>query len=105
MNRLQKHAPTLRALSTISPAMCKAVIKAADKDLINTLCECSHNVLKGNVPLTPAQKNRLRRHKRTLRGLVQKQSLGKKKTLLQSGGFLGALLGPVVSLLGGLFGQ
>jgi len=34
---------------------------------------------------------------------LKKTSLRKKQKLIQSGGFLGALLGPIISVLGGLF--
>jgi hypothetical protein len=61
-------------------------------------------VLKGNVPLTTKEKSRLKKHKNKLRTLVKKKvSLSKKKDIIQSGGgFLGALLMPVASLLGSL---
>jgi len=62
------------------------------------------NVLKGNVPLSHAQKDALRRRRKTLHKLTLKTvSQKKKKKLIQSGGFLGALLGPIVSILGNLF--
>jgi len=69
------------------------------------MCECAKNLLKGNVPLSPAQLRTLRRHKQKLRQLaVKKTSLAKKKKLVQSGGFLGALLTPIISVLGNLLG-
>ena len=59
-------------------------------------CECALN-----VRLTPLQKQRLTKHKRAVRALAQKgRSLRTKKALLQKGGILGALLGPVLSVLG-----
>jgi len=40
-----------------------------------------------------------------LRKLVlKKTSLKNKRKIVQTGGFLGALLGPIVSVLGSLFG-
>jgi len=105
MKRLKKHASMLRALTSSSPNVSKAVIRAADKDLIHTLCECSQNILQGNVPLTNVQKRRLKRHKNTLRNLCKPQSLQKRKVLLQKGGFLGALLGPVIGILGSLLAK
>lgn len=100
---LRKNAPLLRMLSKAKPRSVKALIKTADKDLVHTLCECGLNVLKGNVPLTANQKRRLSRHKGTLRALVRKgQSEKKRKALLQKGGFLGALLSPVLGFLSSL---
>jgi len=66
--------------------------------------ECIRNLLKGNVPLNSAQKKKLSSKKKHLRlMLLKKTSQAKKKKLIQSGGFLGALLGPIISILGGLF--
>ena len=72
--------------------------------MINSLCECCLNILKGNVSLTPTQKRRLNKHKQTLRLLARKQTSlrVKKKALTQKGGFLGALLGPIISTVGSL---
>jgi hypothetical protein len=59
----------------------------------------------GNVCLTPEHKRQLKRHKLSLRKLVLKKTpLSEKKKIVQSGGFLGALLGPIVKILFGLFG-
>ncbi len=74
-----------------------------DRKLVECFCECAKNVLKGCVPLTARQFKRLRRWKKTLQTLsIKKPSLKNKKKLLQQGGFLGALLPPVLSFLGGL---
>jgi len=51
------------------------------------------------LPLSSAQKQELTRHKQKLRRLVNKKGLKHKKLLLQRGGFLPALLAPVVSSL------
>ena len=106
MRKIQKHATMLKALTKSTPSMTKAMIKNGDRDFIDTICECGYNVLKGNVHLTKPQLARLRRHKHTLRKLTKRQSLKKKKTLLQSGsGLLPALLGPVIGMLGSVLGQ
>lgn len=103
--KLKKSTPLLRVLAKSKPSVTKAVIKAADRDLVDALCECGLNVLKGNIPLTLQQKRRLARHKLALRSLVKRGgSIQKKKVLLQKGGFLGALLSPVLGILGGLLG-
>ena len=103
---VKKHTNVLRWLNEGKPSDCRIIIKGADKDLVDTLCECGLNVLKGRVPLTPSQKDRLRRYKSVLRRLVQKKTpIKEKKALLQTGGFLGALLGPVLGALGHLLFQ
>ena len=102
MSRLvEDHIHILKWLSEAKPAAIRSIIKSADKDLLDALCECGLNVLKGRVPLTPSQKNRLRRYKDDLRRLTRKKTLVReKKALLQKGGFLGTLLAPVLGALG-----
>ena len=80
-----------------------AIIKTADKSLIDSLCECSLNTLCGNVPLKPTEKRRLRCHKDKLRTLASKKtSITRKRRALQSGGFLSSLLVPALTILGSL---
>ena len=108
MNRLQKHGSILHVLKTAKPSIVRHLIKNGSKDLLNVLCECCYNVIKGNVPLTHFQKKRLHRYKNTLRTLTtnkRKLTLSKKRQLLQKGGFLGVLLGPVIKLLGTILQQ
>ena len=97
MDRLRKHANTIAYLSETQPKIKKSVIDAADKEVIQCLCKCVHNILKGNVPLSKAQKVRLHRHKKGLRLLQQKRTpIKKKKAILQTGGFLPVLLAPLM---------
>ena len=78
-------------------------MKKANRDLINAVCECATNVLDGRVPLSGGQKRRLVKHKTKLRELANKKvGLKKKRRILQTGRFLGALLAPALSFLGGL---
>lgn len=96
--RLKKQAPTLCMLCHAKPKMRKAVIEAADKELIHCLCECAFNILKGNVSFTQDQLKQVKRYKQHLRNLVDKKlSLKDKKALLQKGGFLPALLAPLAA--------
>jgi hypothetical protein len=103
--RLHRHANLLRTLHKASPAIRKRLLKQhCDGDFVSCITECVKNLLKGNVPLNSAQKKKLSAKKKILRQIaLKKTSLGKKQKLIQSGGFLGALLGPIVSVLGGLF--
>ena len=78
----------------------KKFIKQCDQGMIHCLCECIKNLLKGHIPLKASQLNCLARHRRSLRTLsLKRTSLTKRKQILQKGGLLGALIGP---LLGGL---
>ena len=104
--RLKKYAPLLQLLNSASPAVRKRMMKnACSSEFVKCVCECASNIIKGNVPLTASQKGQLSRRKRLLKKLVlKKTSLKNKRKIVQSGGFLGALLGPIISVLGSLFG-
>lgn len=78
----------LRALSLMKPEETKEVLKAADKDLIHSVCECAHNLLNGNVKVAAHKKRKLARYKAIIRKLVKKGDSvkTKKKYLVQKGG-------------------
>lgn len=95
--KLKKHAPLLVCLSK-NPSLSKALLSGPlSQEIVHCVGECASNVLKGNVDLTPSQKRRLSQHKSSVRALASaSNSLGKKKKIIQRGGFLPALLGPLV---------
>lgn len=103
---LKKFSPYLRVLHKSSPRVRKSLTKKnCSPEFIKCICECAKNILAGNVSLSPEHKRRLKRHKHSLRKLTLKKTpLKTKKKIVQTGGFLGALLGPIVKILGGLFG-
>ena len=103
--RLKQHAPKLRMLWKLNrPKKQRWLKKNLDKDFLLCLCECTLNILNGNIKLLPRQKKMLEEHKESLRQLVNKKvSMRKKHKIVQDGGaFIGALLGPIVSILGDL---
>ena len=104
--RLQKHGPLISWFAKGSPSVCKAIVKEADADLINTFCECAHNITEGNVHLTPKQKRELRPHTRKF-GVVldKKTSIAKKRKSLQTGGFAVALAKAVLPIVMSTLGQ
>jgi len=100
-SRLKKYYTKLKLLKEATTKTRKDILKDCSKGLLCCLCECAKNVLKGNVPLTKVQKTKLKRFKKKLRDLSSKKvNVETKKEIVQSGGFLGALLTPVISLLG-----
>lgn len=107
--RVRKHADVLQVLAKAKPTLCKTIIQGADQNLMRCLCECTHNILKGNVPLSPPQKAKLTRYKKELRAVAKKTTSQKrKKQALQKGGFLPALMAPLLAplatkLLGKIF--
>ena len=66
-NRVHKHAVPLKMLRDASPKLRKQILHHCGKDILNCVCECVKNVLKGNVPLTSAQKQKLSRNRNKLR--------------------------------------
>jgi hypothetical protein len=105
--RLEKYARHLKALRRASHKNRKSLLRQHIKDaeFVKCLCECSKNILHGHVALTTSQKKALNKRKQALRQLASKKiSMSKRRQIIQSGGFLGALLGPIISVLGGIFG-
>lgn len=104
--RLKSFLATLKYLHSCNKKEQKNWLKKhTGKDFILCICECAKNILKGKVPLSTKHKKRLYFKRNALRRLtLKKTSLKKKAKIIQSGGFLGALLGPIVSVLGSLFG-
>ena len=49
--RVNKYKHHLKFLSVCDHKTCKQLIGKADKELINCICECALNILKGSVPL------------------------------------------------------
>lgn len=95
--RLRKHIHLLRYLAGGKKSIVRAIINEADRDVINILCECAHNVINRNIPLSPRQKKELKKHKRKFLILLNKSaSIKKKKKTLQTGGFIGTLLATVL---------
>ena len=104
-SRLRNNSEVLHVLSKAAPKFRKQLLQQADRDLITAICECCLNVVKGRVPLTTGQKKKLAPHKKHLRQLADKRlsHTKRKRLIVQKGGFLGALLAPVLKTLGGLF--
>ena len=100
MRRLTKHTSILKTLAKAKPHMRKAIIKSAGLSLITCLCDCAINTLKGNVKMSKHQYRKIRRHKHDLRALKNSRTTAEKKRIIQSGGFLGALLRPILGVLG-----
>ena len=106
--RLQRNIELLKILKS-----CKSrkdqncILKLANKDLIQCLCDCAHNILQGNVKLSKQKKDLLKKYSSALRELAKKNGgiEKKRKFLIQKGGFLPALLGPIIGIASGLISQ
>ena len=98
--KMRRYASTLLMLQNANPKVKRMVIHKAGKELMNCLCECGRNILKGTVPISKAQLHDLKRYEKHLRCIDKKSvSIEKKKLILQKGGFLGTFLKPLVGML------
>ena len=81
-------------------------VRKCDKQFLDCMSECAKNVIKGNV-LTSRQMTNLRRKKNDLRALSKRKTSlqAKIRKILQKGGFLSAILPPILSVLASLLLQ
>ncbi len=103
--RLGRNLCKLKKLSCVNKKQRCNVIKQSDRDFIKCLCECGHNILKGNIKINSKEKQELKKYKNTLRKLVfNKNSLNHQKKYLvqQKGGIIPLLISPILSILASL---
>ena len=109
VGRLARHARDLQALADATPATRRRIISQAPTDLLMALVDCARRLLKGEVSLTSTQLGAVRRHKNNFRKVAAPRTpLRELRKVYQIGGFLPALLGPILKvglpLLTGLLG-
>lgn len=104
-NRIVKNLELIKAIHQCKKSQKKKLLKSAHPELVNAICDCVHNVLLGNVPLTKYRKDKLKSKKLVLRKLVDRKNKtpSRKKLLLRHGsGFLSSILGPVIKAIAGV---
>lgn len=97
-----EHIHLLNALARAKPAVRKEMLKQSGFGVIKSITECIENVLRGNVKLGKKHLKNLKKHKKQLERVYKsgRKWSSKKKVIIQSGGgFLPALLLPVISAL------
>lgn len=96
--RLRKNAHTLKLLAEGNNKVNRAIIKDSKRDSLDSLAECSKNILEGNITISKKDKCQLHRYRHDLRRLADKRTAQrKKKQILQKGGFLPLLLAPLAA--------
>jgi len=102
--RLKNNISYIDVLARAKPCQRKAILHTADYDLIVCLCECALNILNGNVPLKSHDREKLEKYKTHLRELASEKTSNSKrrKILVQKGGFVPALLAPILGVAGQL---
>ena len=108
VQNLRRNLPFLRELKNrnLTKRRRQQLLEAGGDPLIKCLGECCHNVLTGNVRMSETSRKRLKRFAKNIRQIGDpKVGVRRKKTLLlQRGGLLPALLGPIISAVTGLVG-
>lgn len=97
-----EHLPILKALAASTPRLRRTILESGNLQLIKAIVECIENVIKGNITLDEKHFEKLKRHKGVLRKVSKTPNKlsQKKKVIIQSGGgFLPALLLPVITVL------
>lgn len=88
----------LKVLAQSKTRYRNAILKKADKSLIQAICEIVHNVLKGNINISTQDRENLKKYRKTLHRLLEKSNLkSKKKIIIQRGGFLQFLIPAIVT--------
>lgn len=105
MKRLVKCKHLLFVLKNAKSKLRNNIVSAADPDLIKAFCDCSMNILNGNVPVKRADLQRLRRYKKELRAMScpQRKLALKRKLVIQRGGFLPTLLATILNSVVGAY--
>ena len=86
MKNLTYHRDNLKS-TEVDKKYKRIIIKNADKKLIQSICECVLNMLKGNLSIKESDKQKLKKFRKPLHKLVQKSGLeNKRKILIQQGG-------------------
>lgn len=103
--RVRQILPELKRLKRLKDKDRRKYLKTCCAPFVDGLCECIRNLLKGRVPIKPKHLRALRRYKKYLREASSKKTpRSKRRRLLQTGGFIGAILPTLISGLGALLG-
>lgn len=93
---------------TKSPSKRRKLLELANREQIRAICDCIKNAAYNpKIELTKEQKRALKNHKGVLMQLAHtKQPISKQKEILiQHGGFLSALIAPILGIAGSLLGD
>ena len=106
MKVLKKNRAYFEVLQNAKPRLRKAIIRHADKQLINCLRLTCYNILRGNLKLRPRDRTKLHPYRRTLHSLVRSNPTKARHILLnQKGGFIPTLIPAIVAGISALFGR
>ena len=76
---LEQQDDFLEMFRTTHTLQRQALLRIIDKSQLEALREIAHNVIKGNVILSPSDKSRLKKYKKVLRVLGRKSTKRQNK--------------------------
>jgi len=104
--RVVKILPVLKKVKRLSTTKQRKFIASCNREFLSCICNCAKHLIKGRAKMKPVHLKKLARHKKSFRKLVlKKTSLKAKRKILQTGGFLGLLLPPVLGFLSSLISR
>ena len=74
-----KHVGFLKRIHRCGKSKFCHLIGECDQERINAICECTDNVLRGNVPITTRQKKRIEKHREVLQNIADPSIDWKRK--------------------------
>lgn len=97
----QKTVDILRALFHLNDNQRVTILRTGSRELIKFICECSLNILRGNLKLSDCEKSRLRKYAGVLRkfALSPGKFRTKRRLIVQygCGSLFSALLVPIIN--------
>ena len=97
--------PYFELIAQSTPKRRKKLLKVINRGELEGLCEICLNILKGNINLNTEQINALKKNKKLIRQLSNRQisQTQKKDIINQNGGFIASLASIVLPMLTSLF--
>ena len=98
MARLKKNINILKVLHDCNRVTREEILKVADQDLIDTICECMQNILKGKIKISKHLLKKMKQHQSAMEKIQSKKTeiSRQKQLLIQNGGFLPPLIAPLL---------
>ena len=98
--RILRYATSLEALHKAGAQVRRSVLSRGKREIVLVLVECARMLIRNKRRLTEGQLRKLRAKTEQVYDLINpRTSLARRRQILQTGGFIGALLSPVLSLL------
>lgn len=102
--KLSQSTPFFQALIKAPSNTRNRILKTLPQFVVDDICEILFNVIGGKIKLDKKKLNILNKHKNALLKLKNtKSKIGRRKLIYnQKGGFIGALLPVIASIIGGI---